>query len=372
MSDRLRTEPYVEALRRSVPEGSVVVDIGTGTGVHAFLACKLGARRVYAIEPGDAIEVARAIAMANGFAERIEWIQALSTEVSLPERADVVVSDLRGAVPLFDGHVSSIVDARRRFLAPDGVFIPQRDVLCVAVADAQAVHDGIVSVWDHNPLALDMKAAKELVLNQVHWASLTPEELLTPARAWATLDYTTIEDENARGDVVLTIERSGVGHGLAHWFEATLVEGVGFSVGPGQPENVYGRPFLPWPIPVVLAMGDEVHLELRADRSGDHYVWTWRTRIVDCQGRPSTKAEFEQSTFFGSPLSGRRLRHLREEHSPELNASGRVDCLILKSIEARVPLGSIAERITECFPSEYASRHRALARVREVAGRYAV
>lgn len=371
MADRLRTEPYFEALRRAVRPGSIVVDIGTGTGVHALLACKLGARRVYAIEPSDAVEVARAIAEANGFGDRMECIQALSTDVTLPERADVVVSDLRGAVPLFDGHISSIVDARQRLLAPGGTLIPTRDVLCLAVAEAPDVHDAIVSTWDHNPLALDMRAAKDLALNQVHWAAVAREQLLTTPEQWAILDYTSIEDKNIRGNVVLAVQRSGRGHGLAHWFEATLLDEVEFSVGPGEPDNVYGRPFLPWPRPVALTIGDEIHVELRADRNGGDYVWTWRTRIVDCQGHASTKAEFEQSTFFSTPLSRRQLRLFREDHAPELNGGGRVDHLILGSMDRRVPLGKIAEDVHHRFPARYPSRSQALARVRELAGKYA-
>jgi protein arginine N-methyltransferase 1 len=41
--------------------GSVVVDIGTGVGILAVLACHYGAH-VPAMEPDDAIEVAREIA----------------------------------------------------------------------------------------------------------------------------------------------------------------------------------------------------------------------------------------------------------------------------------------------------------------------
>mgnify|MGYP001184895145 CR=1 FL=1 len=72
IADRVRMDAYVRALRQAVVPGSVVIDIGTGTGIFAMLACQFGARRVYAIEPDDAIQVAREIAAANGFADRID------------------------------------------------------------------------------------------------------------------------------------------------------------------------------------------------------------------------------------------------------------------------------------------------------------
>ena len=114
--------------------GSIVVDIGTGTGVMSLLACRFGAGRVYAIEPDDAILVARENAVANGMAERIEFIQELSTKVSLPEKADVIVSDLHGVLPLLTRHLPSIIHARTNFCGPNAVLIPQRETLWLALS----------------------------------------------------------------------------------------------------------------------------------------------------------------------------------------------------------------------------------------------
>src|SRR5438128_356977 len=105
IADRLRLDAYSEALRRAIKPGVVVLDIGTGTGIFALLACRFGARKVYAVEPDDAIEVAREVAAANRYQQRIEFIQELSTRVALPERADVIVSDIRGVLPLLKHHL---------------------------------------------------------------------------------------------------------------------------------------------------------------------------------------------------------------------------------------------------------------------------
>ena len=129
VDDGARMDAYAAALGRAVRPGSVVVDIGAGTGILSLLACRFGAARVYAIEPDDAIHVARENAAANGLADRIEWIQDLSTNVRLPEKADVIVSDLRGVLPLFGKHIPAIVHARQNFLAESGRLIPEQDVL---------------------------------------------------------------------------------------------------------------------------------------------------------------------------------------------------------------------------------------------------
>ncbi|MDH3444335.1 MAG: 50S ribosomal protein L11 methyltransferase, partial [Deltaproteobacteria bacterium] len=46
IADHVRMDAYARALRRAVTADSVVLDIGTGTGIFALLACQFGARRV--------------------------------------------------------------------------------------------------------------------------------------------------------------------------------------------------------------------------------------------------------------------------------------------------------------------------------------
>jgi len=96
-------DAYVEALRRTVTPGSLVLDVGTGAGILALVACRFGARRVYAIEPSNIVEVGREIASANQYADRITFFQQRSEQVQLPERVDVIVSDIRGVLPALNG-----------------------------------------------------------------------------------------------------------------------------------------------------------------------------------------------------------------------------------------------------------------------------
>ena len=112
LADAPRMEAYAAALRQAVTPDSVVMDLGCGPGVFALLACKLGARRVYAVEPDNVVGLAREAAAANGFADRIEFFDKLSTEIALPEPATIIISDLRGVLPLFQQHIPSIIDAR--------------------------------------------------------------------------------------------------------------------------------------------------------------------------------------------------------------------------------------------------------------------
>src|SRR6185503_18642477 len=116
-------------LRQVMKSDSVVMDLGSGPGVFALLACKLGARRVYAVEPSNVIGLAREAADANGCADRIQFFEKLSTEITLDEPATIIISDLRGVLPWFQQHIPSMIDARKRLLASGGTLIPQRDTV---------------------------------------------------------------------------------------------------------------------------------------------------------------------------------------------------------------------------------------------------
>src|SRR5260370_13151687 len=113
IADSIRTDAYARALKAAVFPGCIVLEIGTGaTALFAMLACRYGARRVYAVEPDESVVLAREIARANGLADDIEFIQAFSPRIELAEKADLVISILRGTLPFFRNHVPILAYAR--------------------------------------------------------------------------------------------------------------------------------------------------------------------------------------------------------------------------------------------------------------------
>ena len=98
LNDKRRTSLYLQSIHSTVHAGDVVVDIGTGTGVLAIAAARAGARHVYTIEAGIIGDLAKETFVKNGFADRITLIWGWSYEVSLPEPANVLVSELVGMI----------------------------------------------------------------------------------------------------------------------------------------------------------------------------------------------------------------------------------------------------------------------------------
>lgn len=300
LRDTSRMDAYTSALQRVVTPDSVVMDLGCGPGVFALLACKLGARRVYAVEPENIVGLAREAAAANGFSNRIEFFENLSTQITLPEPATIVISDLRGVLPWFEQNVSSIIDARKRLLAPGGVLIPRRDILWAAVVEAAAQYEELIGPW-RSQFDLDLSAATRLVTNTWRKTRIRPEQLLTDPICWTTLDYYEVNSPDVHAEISWQAAREGTAHGVAVWFDSELAEGIRFSNHPGAPEMIYGSGFFPFSQPVAVSEGERISIRLAADLVNDGYVWRWDTEVPG-------KASFKQSTFFGAPLSTSQLR----------------------------------------------------------------
>jgi len=360
IADRVRIDAYAAALRKTVRAGSIVVEIGTGPGIFAVLACQFGASRVYAIEPAEIVQVAREVAAANGCADKIEFLEELSTRVTLPARADVILSDLRGVLPLFQHHIPAIVDARRRLLAPSGTMIPQEDTLWAAIVEAPKRYEELVGPWEDNPLGQDLGPARQLAVNNIEKVSVNPGQLLTAHRLWTTVDYASVENQDVRGELEWTVERAGTGHGIVVWFDTDLAEGVGFSNAPGAPETVYGSLFFPWTQPATLAQGQTVCVSLAAKLVENEYVWRWTTCIKPLERSSASLIHFEQSQLAGAVLSTTQLHRIAADYIPQLSEEGLLRRRAFELMDGRASLEEIAHRLTAEFPRRFSSWQQAL------------
>lgn len=133
LDDGPRNLAFAAALEAHVTADSVVLDIGSGTGLWAVFAAKLGARRVVAVErEGLMCGVIHELARANGVADRIEVVHADAFHAGLQCEFDVVVSETIGHLVFDEQVVSLMIAARERFLKPGGAMIPERVSLVAA------------------------------------------------------------------------------------------------------------------------------------------------------------------------------------------------------------------------------------------------
>jgi len=277
--DTARMDSYRRAIEASVQPGDVVVDIGCGTGVLSFMACEAGAKRVYAIEGGPVIEVARELAIDNGFADRIEFLGGWSIDVGIPEPADVLITETIGNAGLDEGIIAWTSDARQRLLRPGAVILPQRLRLWVAAAESFDSHT-LVSDWWAPDLPYDYAAAHRRAAQTLWFADLTPSNLLGQPELAADIDLETARNETTATAGHLRVDRDGTLHGLACWFDSLLCAGVTVDNLPPRSDSSWSQGFLPLAEPVAVSAGDQLSWELSV--SADGQDWTWRVDRVGC------------------------------------------------------------------------------------------
>jgi len=274
--DEARMGAYQRAIANSVRPGDVVVDIGAGTGILSFLACAAGASKVFAIEGGPVIEVAHELCERNGFGDRVVLINEWSTDVDLPETADLVITETIGNAAIDEGIIAWTIDARRRLLRPGGRVIPQRVGMWTAAVESWDDH-AQVSDWSAPNLPFDYSVVRDRAVRTLWFADLRKDQLLTEPTLVIDVDLGVVADEAVAASGELRVRRDGTLHGLACWFDADLVDGVTLTNSPPTASPSWAQGYLPLLKPLDVTTGDLLTWELAVSTDGAD--WSWRISV---------------------------------------------------------------------------------------------
>ena len=138
MNEQNRNQAYFDALKSVITPQSTVFEIGTGSGLLAMLAAKLGAKQVTTCETVPLIaETAQQIIKDNHFENTIKVIAKKSTDITvsqdLPAQADILVSEIFSSELLGEHVLPSLEDAKQRLLKPQGKVIPAKGSIIVGL-----------------------------------------------------------------------------------------------------------------------------------------------------------------------------------------------------------------------------------------------
>lgn len=367
LKDTIRMAAYQQALQRAVKPGMIVLDIGTGTGIHALMAAKLGARHVYAVEPADSITLAPTIAKQNDCADAITFIQNFSTRIDLPERADLVVSDLHGTLPWYQQHIPTIVDARSRLLKEGGLLIPQRDKVYVVPVEAPSLYAKYTEPWLDSPYGFDFSHVTEKITNNYIRGRVGRDAFLSEPALAAEVDYRHVSDPNVRVALDFETTRSGTLHGFMIWFDTVVHEDITLTSAPYEPEISYGSSFFPLSGPVSMSPGERIHFTWQGALQDD-YIWMWRCDVRGNDG--AVRAAFRQNTMQGAFMSMDSLKKRAPSYRPRLSDDGEIDRTILNLMSEGGTVEEIARELVARMDGRLATEAEAQDRVRAMSERY--
>jgi protein arginine N-methyltransferase 1 len=282
IADRVRNAAFEAALRAVIQKGvTTVADIGTGTGLLALMAAKLGAREVFLYEAAEVAGVAAKVLKANG-ARNCHLIPCHSTEMVDPPKVDVVVSETLGNYALEEHVIATLADAKKRFLKPGGVLIPRRIEQFVAPVISDRVQAEFAA-WDAT--GFDLSVAKMMSLNNIYVRTFGAKEL-HEAKAWDSIELGTDGRSARKGEANWKLKAATTVYGFATWWSAELTPGILLSTAPDAPRTHWEQLYFPLLQPIAAKAGDTIAVDLRSRTSaeaGTHVAWVATHR--DGKGR---------------------------------------------------------------------------------------
>jgi ubiquinone/menaquinone biosynthesis C-methylase UbiE len=224
LADGARNEPFFKALKRTITSRSRVLDIGTGSGIWAIVAAKLGARRVTAIEGNLAlVPIIRGHLKGNGVDEKVELIAGKSWETDLKDRYDIIISETIGNQGFEESIINTMIDARKRFLARGGVLIPQ--VVTLMAAPCFIPPDG----GSLPQMPLNFKYLTDLSRNMTYRLSDRKDiQFLAKPAELLSVDLTSIkaEPDYAGMSAKWNLAELSSANAIVTWARSTLMKGI--------------------------------------------------------------------------------------------------------------------------------------------------
>ena len=275
LGDELRMRAYRHAIHESIGPGDVIADLGTGTGVLARWALEAGAARVYAIErDAELLERARDAAEAEGLGERFVPVAGLSYDVELPERVDLILSEILGNLVDNEDCTRILDDAVGRFLAPGGRLLPARAERYLVPVEARRAHTEVGALRSSPPPSPGdgRRPPVPRPFDAYYDVVLPRSGYLASPRLDRTFDFAAQGAPTAyRSDLVFAVDRAGLFTGFKGWFVADLSPTVALDIAGDRIDggrsgrtssDSWKHAYLPIEHPVEVEPHDRITLQL--------------------------------------------------------------------------------------------------------------
>lgn len=242
LKDTVRTGSY----RRAIVENSelfkdkIVLDVGCGSGILSMFAAQAGAKHVYGIEMSEIVHLARKIIKANDFENTVTILQGKLEEIDLPvPQVDIIISEWMGYFLLYEGMLDTVLYARDKWLAPDGIVMPDKAILYLTAIEDEEYKNNKYDWWK-NVYGFDMSCVREIALAEPLVDIADPNSTVMDSCPVLRLDIMKCskEDVNFECDYKLNALKTDRVHALLGYFDIHFsfgVDPVVFSTGPMAP-----------------------------------------------------------------------------------------------------------------------------------------
>ena len=297
LNDHIRMQAYEHAIKQAVRPGDTVLDLGTGTGILSQWALEAGASHVYAIEM-DAVILERAIERIRqlGFASRFTPFNCLSYDVVIPEKVDVLISEIIGNMADNEDFQPVLNDAFTRFLKSSGHAIPYAVSSYITPISSKKAYDYICEgriaslskQYDLYRLLSD-KACQDRF--DLYYDTILPAYCyLDEPQLLKRYDTNWNQAPWYSEDRIFRVDHRSNLNGFKVHFVANLTPGVSLDIGGGdisarETSDSWKHAFLPIKHPIAVEQGDIIKLSFSRHRPKQGYDnfrqrYRWRGDVL--------------------------------------------------------------------------------------------
>jgi len=239
LKDEVRTLTYRNAMyhNRHLFKDKIVLDVGCGTGILSMFAAKSGAKKVYGIEMSNIVQHAKKIVAANNLDNIVEIVQGKVEEVTLPvEKVDIIISEWMGYCLFYESMLDTVLFARDKWLAPNGMLFPDRATLYVSAIEDRQYKEDKINFWD-NVYGFDMSCIRNVAVHEPLVDVVEAKQVVATNCLVKEVDLYTVkkEDLSFKAPFQITVRRDDYVHALIMYFNIEFTKchkRTGFSTSP--------------------------------------------------------------------------------------------------------------------------------------------
>lgn len=183
------------------------------------------------------IEKAREIVEVNGMSDKITLVQGKMEEIEMPyPKVDIIVSEWMGYFLLYESMLDTVLYARDKYLAPNGLIFPDKATLFLSGIEDGEYKDEKIGFWD-NVYGFDYSPLKKTALTEPLVDTVDMKAVVTDPTAVLVLDLYTCKTSDLIFSSPFTLDcrRDDFVHALIAWFDIDFTachKPIRFSTGP--------------------------------------------------------------------------------------------------------------------------------------------
>jgi len=268
LKDEVRTLTYRNSMyhNKHLFKGKVVLDVGCGTGILSMFAAKAGAKKVIGIECSSIVEYAQKIVKQNNLDDVVEIIKGKVEEVSLPEgidKVDIIISEWMGYCLFYESMLNTVLYARDKWLAPDGMIFPDRATLYVTAIEDRQYKDEKINWWDQ-VYGFDMSCIRKTAISEPLVDVVDPKQVVSNSCLVKEVDMYTVkvDDLSFSAPFHLQMRRDDYMQAIVAYFNIEFTKchkRTGFSTSPESRYTHWKQTVFYFDDYITVKKGEEVY-----------------------------------------------------------------------------------------------------------------